>query len=258
MSKLLLSLLLSAATFSFAETVFIDNSMAAAEHSDTEGYEERVSVGPYIEFTNIKMKNVNKSYKVKERPYDIDVSNTFTYGGAGNLPFNNYIGFYIIAAYQFLGINYQDQNPDKAYAILDSLRNEFFFNDDVDSSDIKGHHQMHTVIFQIGFDVGVPLYSSYDYQLMIKLFAFGGGIAGKTFFQNDSKFVAPPIYGYAYGFGLRFAYEKFVLSGGLRNSHEYFHTYYERKISETKDGDEFMLDFDNYFQPFVNVGIALF
>lgn len=259
MSKLLFAFLAATAVYSFAETVHIDNSMAAAERSDTESYEERVTVGPYVEFTNIKSKNISYSYKVNNRKYDIEVSNTYTYGAAGNLPFNNYIGFYMIAAYQFLGVNYKDRDAAGAYSILDSMMvNDFLFDNDVDSTDIKGHHQIHSIIFQIGFDFGIPLYSSYNYQAMVKLFAFGGGIAGKTFFQNDSKFVAPPIYGYAYGLGLRVAYQRATLSGGVRNSHEYFHTYYERMLSETKEGDEFMLDFDNYFQPFVNFTIALF
>lgn len=259
MSKLFFSFLAVAASISLADTVYIDNSMAAAERSDTETYEERVSVGPYIEFTNIKAKNINSSYKVNNRKYDIEVSNTFTYGAAGNLPFNNYVGFYIIAAYQFLGVNYKDRNSAEAYEILDSMMvNDLMFENDVDSSDIKGHHQIHTVIFQIGFDAGFPLYSSYNYQTMVKLFAFGGGIAGKTFFQNESKFLAPPIFGYAYGLGLRAAFQRATLSGGVRNSHEYFHAYYERPISENKDGEEFMLDFDNYFQPFVNFTISLF
>ncbi|WP_407440499.1 hypothetical protein [Fibrobacter sp.] len=258
MSKLLFSIL-TVSALSFADTVYIDNSMAAAEHSDTEEYEERVSVGPYVEFTNIKMSNVTYNYKVNNRKYDINIDNTYTYGAAGNLPFNNYIGFYMIAAYQYLGISYQDRNLDGAYKALAQMEEDYMGWDvPLDSGDIKGRHQMHTVLFQIGFDLGLPLYSSYDYQFMIKLFGFGGGIAGKTFFQDDSKFVAPPLYGYAYGFGLRMAFHKAVLSGGVRNSHEYFHAYFERKISETKDGDEFMLDFDNYFQPFVNLSIALF
>lgn len=259
MRKFLLSLMIAATSFSFADTVFIDNSMAASQTSDTEEYEERVSVGPYVEFTGIKQKNINYSYKVNNRKYDIDVDNTFTYGAAGNLPFNEWIGFYIIAAYQYLGIHYEDRDLKGAYAAQEAMEREYDgWNVPVEVDDIEGRQQMHIVLIQIGFDLGFQLYSSYNNQFMAKLFAFGGGITGKTFFQNDSKFVAPALWGYAYGAGLRIAFHAVTISGGIRNSHEYFHAYYEQMISEVKDGDEFMLDFDTYLQPFVNLSIALF
>ena len=80
MRKLLLAVTLSSAAVAMADTVYIDNSMAAATRSDTEKYEERVSVGPYVEFMNVKADNVNYSYKVNNRRYDITVDNTNLYG----------------------------------------------------------------------------------------------------------------------------------------------------------------------------------
>ena len=59
MSKQIFALILAASTLSLADTVFIDNSMAASQKSDTDEYEERFAIGPYVEFTNIKMDNVN-------------------------------------------------------------------------------------------------------------------------------------------------------------------------------------------------------
>lgn len=259
MRKLLLAVILSSAAVAMADTVYIDNSMAAATRSDTEKYEERVSVGPYVEFMNVKADNVNYSYKVNNRKYDITVDNTYLYGAAGNLPLNDWFGFYAIAAYQYLGIHYEDRDLERAYKAQEALEIEYDgWNVPVEVSDIKGRHQMHIMLIQFGFDVGVPLIASYNYQFMTKLFLAGGVITGKTFFQNDSKFLAPALWGYGYSAGLRIAFHAVTLSGGVRNSHEYFHTYYERPISDNKDGDEFMLDFDSYFQPFVNLSIALF
>ena len=259
MSKFFFALALGAAAFCYADTVFIDNSMAADNKSDVNEYEERFAIGPYIEFTNIKMDNVNWDYTVYGRKYNIEVNNTFTFGGTGILPFNNYVGIYAILAYQFLGVSYKDRNLKEAYAVQEAMEIEYDgWNVPVEVSDIKGRHQMHIMLIQFGFDVGVPLVASYNYQFMTKLFLAGGVITGKTFFQNDSKFLAPALWGYGYSAGLRIAFHAVTLSGGVRNSHEYFHTYYERPISDNKDGDEFMLDFDAYFQPFVNLSIALF
>ena len=259
MSKLFFALIPCAAALSLADTVFIDNSMAASNKSDVEEYEERFAIGPYIEFTNIKMDNVNWSYTVNNRKYDIEVNNTYTFGGTGTLPLNNYVGIYAILAYQFLGVSYKDRNLAEAYELQEKMEIEYDgWNVPVEKEDIEGHHQIHIALAQIGLDFGYPLYSSYNYQFMCKLFGFVGGITGKTFFQNDSKYLVPALWGYAYGAGLRVAFHSMTLAGGIRNTHEYFHTYYERPIADSKEGDEFMLDFDAYLQPFVSLSIDLF
>ena len=259
MSKKIFAFVLAACAFSQADTVFIDNSMAASQKSDTDEYEERFAIGPYVEFTNIKMGNVNWSYKVNNRKYDINVSNTYTFGGTGILPFNNYIGIYAILAYQFLGVDYQDRNLKEGYRLQEEMEIEYDgWNVPVEKEDVKGHHKIHIALAQIGVDFGVPLFTSYNYQFMCKLYGFAGGITGKAFFQNDSKYLAPAIWGYTYGAGLRIAFHALTIAGGIRNTHEYFHTYYEQPISDNKDGDEFMLDFDAFLQPYVNFTIDLF
>ena len=259
MSKKIFAFVLAACAFSQADTVFIDNSMAASQKSDTDEYEEHFAIGPYVEFTNIKMGNVNWSYKVNNRKYDINVSNTYTFGGTGILPFNNYIGIYAILAYQFLGVDYQDRNLKEGYRLQEEMEIEYDgWNVPVEKEDVKGHHKIHIALAQIGVDFGVPLFTSYNYQFMCKLYGFAGGITGKTFFQNDSKYLAPAIWGYTYGAGLRIAFHALTIAGGIRNTHEYFHTYYEQPISDNKNGDEFMLDFDAFLQPYVNFTIDLF
>ena len=259
MRKLFFALIPCAAALSLADTVFIDNSMAASQKSDVDEYEERFAIGPYIEFTNIKMDNVNWTYKVNNRKYDIDVTSTYTFGGTGMLPFNNYIGLYAILAYQFLGVDYEDRNLKEAYKLQEEMEVKYDgWNVPVEKEDIEGHHKIHIALAQIGFDFGIPLYSSYNNQFMCKLFGQVGGITGKTFFQNDSKYLAPALWGYTYGAGLRIAFHAMTIAGGIRNTHEYFHTFYEQPISDTKEGDEFMLDFDAYLQPFAYLSIDLF
>lgn len=257
MNRLFCSLFLAAFSFSAAQTYITDNSMAAAENSDTMEYEDRGSFGPYVEFGNIKSSNINYVYKVHNLDYKITVDNSYIYGASGSLPLTEWFDIYIMAGYQYLGISHHPRDPKAAYKDQAALADDFF-ESPIDSSDIDGRHQVHTALFQLGFDFAWPLVESYSYQFMLKPYIFAGGIFGKTFFSDDTKFTSPVLYGYAYGAAVRMAWHGAFLSAGVRNSHEYFHTYYERKLSDTKDGEQFMLDFDTYFQPFVSLGITLF
>lgn len=257
MKKIVLALSLLSFNLALADRVIEDNSMAAAEKSDYNQYEDRGSFGPYVEFSNIKMKNVNYSYKIHGIKYDISLDNTNIYGASGSLPLTEWLDIYLMAGYQYLGVSHHPRNSDKAYKDMAALEDEFF-EAPIDSSDIDGRHQIHTALFQFSLDFAWPLVTSYNHQFMLKVYAFGGGLFGKTFFSDDTKFLSPITLGYTYGAGLRTAWHGFFLSAGVRNSHQYFHTYFERKISDKKDGDEFMLDFDTYFQPYVSLGITLF
>lgn len=257
MNKLFLTFCLASFSLCAADRVVVDNSMAAAERSDTQIYEDRGSFGPYIEFSNIKMSDVDYVYKIHEQKYDISIDNSYIYGASGSLPLTEWFDIFIMAGYQYLGISHHPRNAEKAYADLAEIMDDYV-DSPLDSSDIDGRHQVHTALFQLGFDFALPLVESYNHQFMLKLYAFAGGIFGKTFFSDDTKFLSPVLYGYAYGAGIRMAFHGAFLSSGFRNSHEYFHTYFERKLSETKDGDEFMLDFNSYFKPYITLGITLF
>ena len=257
MTKNILPLLLLFSSLALADRLVIDTTMAAAEKSDFNEYQDRGSFGPYVEFSNIKMKNVTYVYKIHNQDYNISIDNSYIYGASGSLPLTEWFDIYLMAGYQYLGISHHPRNAESAYADMESLSDDFF-DAPFDSSDMDGRHQIHTALFQLGFDFSLPLVYSYNYQFMLKLYAFGGAVFGKTFFADNTQFTSPVIYGYAYGAGIRTAWHGFFLSGGFRNSHEYFHTYFERKTGKTKDEDEFMLDFDTYFTPYISLGITLF
>ncbi|MCF0225007.1 MAG: hypothetical protein HUK20_12120 [Fibrobacter sp.] len=256
--KSIIFAIIAAATLSFADRMVYDDSMSAASDSSEQNvYADRGSFGPYVEFNNIKMSNVEYVYKVHEKKYNITIDNSYIYGASGSLPLTEWFDIYLMAGYQYIGISHHPRDRKGAYDDLAEFMDDFF-DSPLDSADIDGRHQVHTALFQLGFDFALPLVANYENQFMLKLYAFGGAIFGKTFFSDDTKFLSPVLYGYAYGAGIRTAWHGAFLSAGFRNSHEYFHTYFERKISETKDGDEFMLDFDTYFQPYISLGITLF
>ena len=260
MRKRLFTLILLFSTLTCADRIVIDTSMATSTDNDYKEFEDRGSFGPYVEFSNIKMKNVNYSYKVSGIKEDINIDNTYIYGASGSLPLTEWFDIYLMAGYQYLGISHKPRNRDKAYKLL-AEEQEFadeFFDAKFDSTDIEGSHEIHTALFQLGFDLALPLVMNYRHQFMIKLYAFGGAVFGKTFFADDTKFTSPAIYGYAYGAGIRTAWHGFFLSSGFRNNHEYFHTYFERKTGTDRENDEFMLDYTTYFQPYVSLGITLF
>ena len=260
MRKRFFTLILLFSTLTFADRMVVDTSMAAAVDSDVNEFEDRGSFGPYIEFNNIKMSNVRYSYKVAGNKETINIDNSYIYGASGSLPLTEWFDIYLMAGYQYLGISHKPRNRDKAFK---DLAKELDFADDFfeakfDATDLEGYHDIHTALFQLGFDFALPVVMNYKHQFMIKLYAFGGAVFGKTFFGDDTKFTSPAIYGYAYGAGLRTAWHGFFLSTGFRNNHEYFHTYFERKTGNDREDDEFMLDFDTYFQPYVSLGITLF
>ncbi len=257
MNKFFVTFVMFMTGAAFADRLVVDTTMAAAEKSEHMKYEDRGSFGPYVEFGNIKMKNVTYDYKIHGLDYDISIDNSYIYGASGSLPLTEWFDIYLMAGYQYLGISHHPRNRDKVEADIEALK-EDLIEAPYGSSDIDGRHQIHTALFQLGFDLALPLVMSYNHQFMLKLYAFGGALFGKTFFADDTQFLSPVLYGYAYGAGIRTALHGFFLSAGFRNSHEYFHTYFERKTGENKDDDEFMLDFDTYFVPYVSLGITLF
>ena len=258
MRKQIFTLIALLSTLSFADRVVVDTTMAAGDHNENMTYGDRGSFGPYVEFNNVKMKNVNYSYKVHGKSHNISVDNSYIYGASGSLPLTEWFDIYLMAGYQYLGVSHKPNNAKSAYKDLAEVSEDAFFEAPFDSSDIEGRHRIHTALFQLGFDFALPIVMNYKYQFMIKLYAFGGALFGKTFFADDTKFTSPATYGYAYGAGIRTAWHGFFLSGGFRNSHQYFHTYFERKTTNDRKDDEFMLDFDSYFAPYVSLGITLF
>lgn len=262
MNKLIISLTLAAFSLSSAAVrVVTDNSMAASDDNEHMVYTDRGSFGPYIESGAISMGNVNYDYTVHNFDHKIKLNTTKIYGATGTLPIKEWFDIFLMVGYQHIGVSHEPIDAKGAYDDLAEIQDFYDGFDDapLDSNDLKGHHNVHTALFQFGVDFALPIYSSYKYQLMIKPYIFAGVLVGKTIFSDNTKFLSPVLYGYAYGAGVRAAFRGAFLSAGLRTSHEYFHTYFERRVDhEPKEGDQFMLDFDSYFRPFISLGITLF
>lgn len=245
------------ATLSFgAEIQVIDTSMAAPQKSNSIKYEERVSVGPYLELSSLDSKTITYDFKIMNRPYDIKLNSSNFYGFSGNLPLNNWIGLYALGGYQYVEVKYKDKDVEKGYQNLASIIEEDpSFS--LDSSAVEGHFDIHRISVQLGFEAGVPILSSYNYQSMLKLFTFLGGVGGRAFYRN-TDFMNAAHWGYAWGIGIRGAYEKLSVSLGFRSSHLYSRTYFEKPSLLDKKGDTFMIDADNSAQLFVSASISLF
>ena len=150
MRKRIFTLILLFSTLTFADRIVIDTSMATSTDNDYKEFEDRGSFGPYVEFSNIKMKNVNYSYKVSGIKEDINIDNTYIYGASGSLPLTEWFDIYLMAGYQYLGISHKPRNRDKAYKLL-AEELEFadeFFDAKFDSTDIEDRHEIHTALFK--------------------------------------------------------------------------------------------------------------
>lgn len=245
------------ATLSFgSEIQIIDTSMAAPQKSDLIEYEERVSVGAYLELSSIDSKAIEYEFKIMNRPYDLSFSSSNFYGLSGNLPLNSWVGLYALGGYQYVEVKYKDKNTQEGYQNLASLieENPFF---SLDSSAVEGHFDAHRVSVQFGFEAGFPLLSSYNYQTMLKVFGFLGGVGGRVFYRN-TDFMNAAHWGYAWGGGFRAAYEKLSVSFGFRSSHLYSRTYFEKPSLSNKTDDTFMADISNFGQLFVSASVSLF
>ncbi len=248
-----LILFLSLPIMAFAHT---DSSMAAPENDSTRQFEESVSVGPYYETGYVSKKNFISDFYIMGRRYDIDIDMTPLYGIQGNLPFNQWITGFMVAGYQHLGIRFADKNLTTAYENLKQLESDDNMNSPIDSSDIKGRFQAHNFLLQLGIEIGLPLVESYQHQFMFKVVALGSLLGGRGFF-SDTQFLNPAIWGHAWGVGARISWHWVSLIGGIRNTHIYWHTYFEKKTGTLKDDDTFMLDYDTMAQPFFSMTFAL-
>ena len=237
-------LLAAIATAAFAQE---STSSSPSNYS----YEERPGVGLYYEVSG-NMANVIDQYKVWNHPYNISQSNGPLMGVGAQMPLNKWFGLNGIVGYQQLKFNFNAGSDSVQGALLDSLPR-------LDSGDVRGKLTSNNLIVQAGFEAGVPFYTNYQHQLMLKVLVFGAGIGGKTFF-NSSKFANTNIWGYSYGGGLRMAWGPVSLEGGVRFAHIYWQAYFDPsdQTGEQASGDSFMLDYNSPVSPFVKATWALY
>ena len=239
-----------------AEIQTIDTSMAAPKKSDSMKYEERVTIGPYFEFSSIPENNVTYDFKIMNRPYQIQVNPSHFYGFSGTLPLNSWVGIHAIAGYQYFEIRYKDKNLKQGYENLNtSIEEDPFFT--LDSSAVQGSFDAHHFTVQVGFDAGLPLISSYNYQTLLKLYGFAGAIGGRAIYRK-TEFVNTSVWGYSWGCGFRAAFYKVSASFGFRTSYFYSRTYFEKPTLSDKNGDTFMMDPDLYGELFFGINYSLF
>lgn len=246
MRKLLLSL------FAFVPASLFAQALAMASKPDTSHgahYSERVMVGGYIEFSSIS--NYVYDFKIMNRPYNLSVNGNKSYGIIGLMPLNEYLSLFAQAGYQKLSFAFADKDPETGYELVGADLPA------IDSSDVKGKFDTHDIQAQLGLEVGLPLYSSYERSLLCKVYAFGTGMFGKMYF-SDTKFESDNLFGYSWGGGGRIAWNRFAVMGGIRSSHSYWRTYFDpsKKTGEQSEDDTFMLDYNANFNPFVAVLFA--
>ncbi len=242
MRKLLYSLLLVPMAL-YAQTL---DMAPKPDQGGSSVYAERVMVGPYMEFSNITDFIVN--FDVMKRPYQVTVDAENGYGLAGLMPLNEWVTLMANAGWQKLSFTYRDLDPATGYALASSDTAR------TDSSDVEGSFNSQNVLAQIGVELGMPLYNSYEHSLLLKLYTFGTGIGGKMFL-DDTKFENTNLWGYSWGLGLRAAWRSVAIMGGVRSSHVYWRTYFDPadKTGDQSKDDTFMLDYNANFNPYFQI-----
>lgn len=227
-------------------------ALAMAPKPDTSrsaAYAERVMVGAYTEFSSIS--DYITEYQIMKRPYTVEVDANSSYGIAGLMPLNEWISLMANAGYQKLSFDFRDNNVAEGYSLAAAELPR------IDSADVAGSFNTHNVLAQIGAEIGLPLFNSYQHSLLLKLYSFGTGIGGKMYF-DDTKFESGNLWGYSWGGGLRCAWSRVAVMGGVRSSHVYWRTYFDpsKKTGEQSTDDTFMLDYNANFNPYVQLMFA--
>lgn len=224
-----------------------------AQNPEAEGsYEERPGISTYVEL-GITPSNAIVDQKIMKKPFDVTFKTSGIYGAGAHLPLNNWLGLNGFVGVQQVTFDYKMRgNAALQQMVLDSIVS-------LSEDDLDGQLISRNLLIQAGAEAGLPIYTNYKNQLMIKGLGFAGGIVGKTFF-DESKYDNTEIFGYAYGASVRLAWGQFGLESGLRSSHIWWRAFFDpaEKTGEQILDDVFMVDYDSYFSPFVKIIWSLY
>lgn len=206
-------------------------------HPHSNLYEERFMVGLFIDFAHVQNEKIAYEYYFSGKRHLLNLSIEPFYGVSAYYPLNPWLALDITTGYQRLTIRHAEKSEN------------FTLNERISS---------HNILFQAGFEMGIPLYSNKNRESMVKLSGLGAGTGGYGFFSG-SEFNNPFIFGYSWGLGIRFAYRRLSLFSGFRMSHQYWRTYLKFNPSESeKKENTFMLDYTSSARPFISVHYSIF
>lgn len=244
---------------------------AQSTGTDSSGYtyEERPGVGLYYELGR-SLKNVNYEYTIANKPFRLDWEAGPYMGVGAHLPISSWIGINGVIAIQQIKFKYamKDLNDSTSCYYSDcedwksdyaDTTNLYSFEKGLSMDDLVGEMKSRNLLIQASFEFGVPVFSSYKHQMLLKPLAYIGGILGKTFF-DDSKYTNANLWGYAYGGGLRLAWGPIALESGVRLSHVYWRTYFDPadQTGEQAMDDTFLFDYDTPVSPYFKAVWSLY
>lgn len=240
----------------FSIAVLLFAGAAFAQYGSDSGlvYEERSSLGLFYEHAGA-LENIQYEYKVWNQPYSLQVEEGPVFGLGGHLPINRWVGLHGFAALQKLKFDYALLGDSSLRA---SMLNEELEDDlprNLTALDLQGTLNSHNLFAQVGLEAGIPVYSNYQNQFLLRLLGFGNGIIGKTIF-GETKFTNAAIWGYGYGAGARIAWGPISIEGGMKWSHVYWRTFFEpedQTVLNDANGDTFMLDYDTALSPYFKI-----
>jgi hypothetical protein len=229
--------------FAIAILVTITNAQEGLE------YEERVSFGLFFERTTIS--DMEVVMKIQNNPFDISMDYLPLFGVGAHMPITKYFGLNGIVGMQNMTFKYAIQDTEWADSVLADLDTRFI------ETDFKNTMETYNLVTQAGFELGLPVFSDYESQSMLKVYTYGSGILGKTFW--DSKFQNTNLWGYAYGGGLRYAVGMINVSAGARGQSVWWESNLMPEYAgENKDEDIFTVDYKSIVSPFIKLAFSFY
>ncbi len=221
---------------------------ATAEDAIPSEYEERVALGLYVEWPMIVDEHftyveVIDKYdpSAKGTPFrNTHFSATPQFGVGGHIPFlwNRVLCASGHVTYQQIEYEFESNSVENKVKKMTT----------------------HSIIVQAGGEVGVPLYASPVTDRMFKLIGFLHIIIGKDFIvQNSPKNweYRNPYWGWAWGGGVRYAFDMFSISAGVKNAYWLWRPSYDP--SQGREEENYMrVRFDEFLTPFLTFELALY
>lgn len=256
--------LISSLVLATAASLFAQNTSAPDSSGYT--YEERPGVGAYYEVGR-GFTNVSYEYTIAKQPLALKWEEGPYFGVGAHLPILNWFGINGVIAMQQVKFKYRLKNWNDTLACYMSDCDDFddYYQDSLTMEkgltmdDLQGKMTSRNLLVQAGIELGLPIFSSYRHQMLLKPLVYASGILGKTFF-DDSKYMNANLWGYAYGGGLRLAWGPVALESGVRLSHIYWRTTFD-PADQTGDqalDDTFMFDYNTPVSPYFKAVWSLY
>ncbi len=232
--------------FVLTQAVFAADSTKTQSDKQSKNKSGFSDVGAFFELSSFDEKDAILKYQMAGQRYHVDLDLSNVYGVRSSFFLHHFFSLYGILSYQYAEVLYQAKNLNAAYALTEKYS-------DLDSSDIKGHSDIHQLALDLGMEFHITLYESLFYPFKIKLNGTLGLLGGYAFHQ-ESLLENTRLWGYTHSVSFRFDYGCIYIMTGLNWTHLYSHAYADEDFTNKRDESSFMSEYDRSGRLFISLG----